>query len=188
MSINQEVRSEPGDGPSRFVRSAQVVAGALVIGLGCLSLVFPLVTGLAAALSAPLLLVAVGLTGLAFEAVAVYRGGSRFDWFVLLFSILYLALGLALASNMFEAVFAFSVFVAAGFLVQAVAAAVAAFLAKGHRSWMIVFSICCGLLACLSFSQWPLGSLQLAGISLGVNFICWGLSLGWGDVRNVHHA
>lgn len=183
MSINQDSSIRAPDNSDEWVRIARAATGILVIGLGILFLVFPLATGLAAAVIAPMFLVSAGVVGVSFEAIAIYRGASRFDWLILLFSTLYLLLGFILASSAFEAIFALSIVVAAGILTQAVAAVVAVFLAKGHRVRMIIFATCCWLLAWLSFSQWPLGSLQLAGISLGLNFVSWGLALGWGDIR-----
>lgn len=159
---------------ARIIRFS--AAGAL-IGLGLLSLVFPLAVGFSTALAVPYFLIAAGLIGISAELVAAFRGGARFDWLILLFSITYLLLGLLLATNIYDATFAFSVLIATGYLTQAILAALVIVLAKGHRLWMIALTVCCGVLAALSFLQWPFGALQLAGISVAISLISWGFTL-----------
>ncbi|MCA0406615.1 MAG: hypothetical protein LCH39_10740 [Proteobacteria bacterium] len=160
----------------KVARMARFAAAGALIGLGLLSLVFPLAVGYSTALAVPYFLIAAGLIGIVAELIAAFRGGDRFDWLILLFSITYLLLGL-LVANVYDATFAFSILIATGYLTQAVLAALAIFIAKGNRLWMSALCVCCALLAGLSLVQWPFGALQLAGISVGFSLISWGMAL-----------
>lgn len=181
MSHHQTQAESVGSiGKRAVVTSVRVMASMALIAIGVLSLIFPVATGVSAASIVPVLLILGGLVGIFDGLFGFVRPEDGVDWAVGVFGFVYFAVGLVLASNLSGAIFAMSVLVAAGFIAQTLVGVFVLLAGRGHRLWLLFLTVCNALLALISFVQWPLGAMQLVGISVGISFLSWGLTLLFG--------
>jgi len=150
--------------------------GILMIIVGVLSLVSPLVTGLAVTLAVGALLIVSGVSQcvLAFRAGAFGRGVLIF-----LFGVVTLIAGVYLVMQPLAGLASITLFLAAYFLVSGILAIVAAFHLRPapNWGWMLANGVVTLLLGVLIWRQWPVSGAWAVGILFGVQLISSGAAL-----------
>lgn len=178
----QEIRNHlqnPSHG-GLVATTARLLAAVILLAIGLLALLFPALTGVSAASVAPVFLILGGAVGLFDGLLGLFHDRSAVVWSQALFGLIYLGVGVLLAANLGAAVMTMGVIVAAGFLSQALVAAIALLSGTGHRLWLLLLACCNALLAWMSFVQWPFGAMDLLGLNIGISVISWGIAMLFG--------
>ena len=164
---------------SQLIKAASragTVWGIAVIIMGCLAIAAPLLFGLTATLIVAVLVLASGIaqTVYSFQAESFGRGVLKF-----LFGGITALCGLAMLVWPGDALAALTMFLAAYFLVDGIAAIAAAFGLRPANGWgwMLFNGIVTILLGGLIAWEWPFSGVWAIGVLLGVRLIIAGWSI-----------
>lgn len=164
------------DALPRIGRRGFVVLGALLIGVGALSLLFPFIAAFS-------LNIVVGVTLLAGGIVTLVQAARMRRWrgfaSQVLLGVLYVSGGIIFIANPFAGVIALTVLLGAFFAADGIARIMLALRVRPQRGWRLFFvsgllSLALGVMVLIGL---PSGlSIALPGVVVGINMILTGVS------------
>ena len=151
-----------------------VVLGVLMILLGIAAIAEPFIATIAITIVFSWTLIIAGIVRIVHAFQARHKRGF---WTTLVIGVLYVIGGILLLSNIFDAALSLTLAFGLIILIEGVLEVIAAFQMRRDPNWgWVLFSgITAIILGILILAQWPVSTVWVLGVFVGINFLLTGL-------------